>query len=375
MKVLICPDKFKGSLSAKEVCLAVSQGLQKLGRGISFVSVPLADGGEGTCELLTEWHQGKRIETEVHDPLFRPISAHYGVSGDGTMAFIEMAMASGLTLLAPEERNPLLTTTVGTGEMIADAMKRNVQKIILGIGGSATNDAGTGMATALGYQFCDADGEALAPTGENLIHMRKISTDSINPALRRTHFVTLCDVQNPLYGPDGAAYVYATQKGADAHDVQLLDAGLRNIRTIIRKYLQRTVDFPGAGAAGGLGAGTKAFLDATMERGINYMVRTTGLTEKIHHADLIITGEGKIDQQTFSGKVVSEVLRMSRGAGKPVIALCGKSDLSASEALAQGFTRIVSLIDENTSHETAIQKAATLIPDKIYTAVKEITLT
>lgn len=374
MKVLICPDKFKGSLSAKGVCLAVSQGLQKLDLGISFLSVPLADGGEGTCELLTEWHQGKRVETEVHDPLFRPMIAHYGVSGDGAMAFIEMATASGLTLLAPGERNPLLTTTVGTGDMIADAIKRNVQEIILGIGGSATNDAGTGMATALGYQFCDAGGEALLPIGENLIHIRKIRTDSVNPALKQISFVTLCDVQNPLFGPEGAAHVYGPQKGADAHDVQLLDAGLRNVRQIIRKYLNCQVDFPGAGAAGGLGAGTKAFLNATMEKGINYIIRNTGLTEKMRNADLIITGEGKIDRQTFSGKVVSEVLRLARDVGKPVIALCGKSELSASEALAQGLTRVISLVDENTSAETAIQDAATLIPDKIYAAVREITL-
>lgn len=373
MKVLVCPDKFKGSLTAKEVCLAVSRGLEKMDQDIILHTVPLADGGEGTCELLTEWHQGKKIELEVHDPLFRPITAHYGLSGDGTMAFIEMAAASGLTLLAPGEQNPLLTTTVGTGDLIADALKRNVHKVILGIGGSASNDAGTGMATALGYEFCDAGGERLSPTGENLIHIRKISTERVSPALRQTTFITLCDVQNPLYGSDGAAYVYGPQKGAGAQDVELLDAGLRNIRQVIRKHLNCSVDFPGAGAAGGLGAGAKAFLNATMEKGINFMIANTGLKEKIRHADLIITGEGKIDRQTFSGKVVSEVLRMARTEGKPVIAVCGKSDLSASEALAQGLSRIISLVDEHTSPETAIQEASRLIPEKIYAAVNEIT--
>lgn len=360
-------------MTAREVCLAVISGLRKMDPDISVISVPLADGGEGTCELLTEWHQGKKIEVEVHDPLFRPITAHYGLSGDGTMAFVEMATASGLTLLAPEERKPLLTTTVGTGEVIADALKRNVQKIILGIGGSATNDAGTGMATALGYQFCDADGEPLAPTGENLIHIRKIKTDSVNPSLRRTRFITLCDVQNPLFGPEGAAYIYGPQKGASEADIKLLDAGLRNIRQIIRKYLNCPVDFPGAGAAGGLGAGAKAFLNASMEKGIHYIIANTGLTEKIRDADLIITGEGKIDRQTFSGKVVSEVLRIASTEGKPVIALCGKSDLSPSEALAQGLARVIPLVDEQTTPETAIQEASRLIPDKIYAAVMEIT--
>lgn len=365
MNILIAPDKFKGSLHAREVCQAVAKGLLDIDPRATIQAVPLADGGEGTCDLLTEWHEGSKIEMNVHGPLFSKVAAHYGISKTGDIAFIEMAVASGLTLLNPEEKNPLLTTSLGTGELIADALQHEVKKIILGLGGSATNDAGIGMAEALGFQFCDVEGTPLKPTGENLIHIHHIKTNMVNPKLKNVGVVALCDVTNPLYGPDGAAFVYGTQKGARKQDLELLDAGLKNFKRVVHKYLKTSVDFPGAGAAGGLGAGAKVFLHASMEKGIRHMIHTTHLEEKINSADLVITGEGKIDRQTFSGKVVSEVTRIAKEAGKPVVAVCGKNDLTVDELTSYGIKKLISLVDDNTTAESAIENASALISLKV----------
>lgn len=373
MNVLICPDKFKGSLAAKEVCLAIAKGLHEVNPEANIEFVPLADGGEGTCDLLTDWYGGSKIELEVHGPLFERIRASYGLSKEGDTAFIEMAVASGLTLIKEEARNPLFTTTLGTGELIADALHRNVKKIILGIGGSATNDAGMGMATALGYKFCDGEGAALKPTGENLIHIRYIDATSVDPLLRSADIVALCDVTNPLYGPEGAAAIYGPQKGARQQDVQFLDAGLRNFRRVVQKFLKQSVDFPGAGAAGGLGAGAKVFLHAQMVKGISHIIESTGLAQKINRADIIFTGEGKIDQQTFSGKVLSEVLLLAQVRGKPVVVICGKSEVPESALAGYGIKKLIPLVDENTSDESAIQHAANLITTKVREACKDMT--
>ncbi len=366
MNILIAPDKFKGSLSASEVCHAVARGLLQINPDAIIQTVPLADGGEGTCDLLTEWHEGRKIELVVHGPLFSPVSAHYGISKGGDVAFIEMAVASGLTLLKAEERNPLNTTTLGTGDLIVDALNRQVKKIILGLGGSATNDGGMGMAMALGYKFCDVEGDILKPIGENLIHLHHIKYDAIHPQLKNVQVKALCDVTNPLYGLDGAAFVYGPQKGASKQDVELLDAGLRNFRRVVHKYLKTSVDFPGSGAAGGLGAGAKVFLNAMMEKGIIHMLQTTSLEEKISNAEIIITGEGKIDSQTFSGKVVSEVTRLAQKSGKPVMVICGKCDLSDKEMHTYGIEKVISLVDTNTTTESAIKNASALITRKIF---------
>ena len=333
---------------------------------------PMADGGEGTCALLTEWHEGKEIEVTVHGPLFNPVVARYGISKDGQTAFIEMAEASGLTLLSPNERNPLVTSTFGTGELIADALKRNVKQIILGLGGSATNDAGIGMAAALGYTFYDAYGETLKATGENLIHIHHVRTEHVNPAVKDASFIALCDVTNPLYGPDGAAFVYGPQKGGNTSQLELLDAGLRNIRRVIRKYLKISVDFPGAGAAGGLGAGAKAFLSATIQRGVMYVMNSWGLPERIRDADLILTGEGKVDRQTFSGKVVSEVASLASREGKTVIAVCGKCDISQDETRSRGIHSVISLVDHNTSEQSAMNDASSLISQKVSAELRRL---
>ena len=365
MNILIAPDKFKGSLSAMEVCQAVAHGLTQIDTNFSVHCVPLADGGEGTCDLLTDWHKGVKVQCNIHGPLFSRFDAHYGISQNGDSAFIEMAVASGLSLLDSSERNPLFTTSLGTGELIVDALDRKVKRIILGLGGSATNDAGTGMATALGYRFCDSQGEILKPTGENLIHLHHIEQQDVHPRLKRVEFIALCDVTNPLYGPEGAAFVYGPQKGANSREVELLDAGLRNFRRVVHRSLKTSVDFPGAGAAGGLGAGAKVFLHASMEKGIEHMIKSTDLAFKIKQADLVITGEGKIDHQTFSGKVVSAVTRLAQKASKPVIAICGRSDIADAELKRQGIEKVISLMDDNTTLESAIQNATALISSRI----------
>ena len=372
VKVIICPDKFKGSLRATEVCRAMAEGVLQVYPSAEVQCFPMADGGEGTCALLTEWHEGKEIEVTVHGPLFNPVVAHYGISKDGQTAFIEMAEASGLTLLSPNERNPLLTSSFGTGELIADALKRNVRQIILGLGGSATNDAGIGMASALGYAFYDASGDTLKATGENLIHIHHIRTELVNPAVKDASFIALCDVTNPLYGPDGAAFVYGPQKGGDRSQLELLDAGLRNIRRVIHKHLKISVDFPGAGAAGGLGAGAKAFLSAKMQRGVMYVITSWGLPEKMRDADLILTGEGKVDHQTFSGKVVSEVASLASHEGKTVIAVCGKCDVPQDETRSRGIHSVISLVDQYTSEQSAMNDASSLITQKVSAELRRL---
>jgi glycerate kinase len=283
-----------------------------------------------------------------------------------------MAEASGLTLLSNEERDPLVTTSLGTGELIADALTRGVRKIILGIGGSATNDAGMGMASALGFEFFGSDGEILKPTGENLIHLRYIKTEGIHPLLREVEVTALCDVTNPLYGMEGAAHVYSPQKGADKPGVELLDAGLRNFRRVVHRYLRTSVDFPGAGAAGGMGAGARVFLNASIQSGVNYMIESTGLEQKIRGADWVITGEGKIDAQTFSGKVVSRVLGFAKGSRTPVIVVCGVCELPQEEILAKGVTRVITLADGSTSRESAIQNASKFISSRIAEGLKNL---
>lgn len=365
MKVLICPDKFKGSLTAAEVCEAVEKGIRRVLPSSDVRHAPLADGGEGTCALLTELNQGQQIDVTVNGPLFSPVSARYGISQDGRMAFIEMAQASGLMLLEPSQRNPLLTTSYGTGELISDAIRRKVRTIIIGLGGSSTNDAGIGMASALGYTFYDAMGDPLKPTGENLIHIRHISSASVDPGLRSLKVIALCDVTNPLYGPEGAAFVYAPQKGASKADVELLDVGLRNFRRMVHKHLGISVDFAGAGAAGGLGAGARAFLHASVESGVKFIIEARGLRDDISKADLIITGEGKIDGQTFSGKVVGEVLELARKEHKPVVVLCGSSNVDSSLAQSRGIEALLTLVDKNTSQQSAMEGAATHISEKI----------
>ena len=251
MTILLAPDKFKGSLSAAEVCSAMKEGLRRVDSNLNIVELPLADGGEGTCELLTSYAQGIMVNLRVRDPLFRAIDSGYGISKDGRIAFLEMAKASGLQLLKANERNPMLGSTVGTGDLIRHALDHGVEHIIMGIGGSATTDAGMGMAESLGVQFFDASGTMLKPIGANMQRVRSIDLSGIHPRLQRVQFTIFCDVDNPLHGPQGAAYVFSPQKGADAAMVRTLDNGLQHYERVLQSTVNAEVNFPGAGAGGG----------------------------------------------------------------------------------------------------------------------------
>jgi len=365
MKILIAPDKFKGSLSAEEVCAAVTTGLHEHFPSADIESVPLADGGEGTSELLTRFFHGKNHRVCVKGPLFELIEAEYGFSHDVHTAFIEMAKASGLELVSKEKRNPLYTTTFGTGELIRHAINQGAKKIILGIGGSATNDAGIGVAEALGYEFYDRHGKKIKPIGGNLIDLNTISTDHVHPQLGSIEFIALCDVNNPLYGTSGAAFVYGPQKGADFKIAKHLDEGLRNFEKVVSKTFNKAADFPGAGAGGGIASGTYIFLNAQMQKGIQYIIQAMELEEKIKKADWVITGEGKVDTQTLSGKVVSAVAELALKFKKPLLLLCGVCELRKMELEKMGIKAVLSLTDPFTSTEEATKNASELIRKRI----------
>lgn len=357
MYVLIASDKFKDALSAKKACEAIEKGIRKAGPTVKTTVFPMADGGNGTAEILTYHSNGKMISHEVHDPLGRIIKSRLGVSGDGKTAFIEMAAASGLELLKPEERQCVNTSTFGTGELIAKAISLGVSRIIMGIGGSATNDGGTGMAAALGYRFRDASGEELEPVGKNLLHIASIDDCDVLPALKNVTISIACDVSNPLYGPNGAAFTYAAQKGATDEEVVMLDNGLRHLAQLIKNFTGLEVDrIPGAGAAGGLGAGAVAFLGASLEPGIELVMKQTQFETILREADVVITGEGKIDRQTLQGKVISGIAKLANKYNIPVIALGGQINLNEQEQKDAGISFMRSIQDQQLPLDQAISQ-------------------
>lgn len=363
VKVLVAPDKFKGSLSAAEVCHSVSEFLHR-DQKFEITTLPLADGGEGTFEVLLEHFKGRTVTIDVHDPLMRKIKASYGISGDGQTAFIEMAKASGLQLLKPAERNPLHTTTYGTGELISDAMYKGIRKIILGIGGSATNDAGIGMASALGFIFLN-DNKFFNPVGgKHLNRITQVDRTKVHPDLSKTEFITLCDVKNPLTGRNGAAHVYAGQKGASANEINSLEDGLRCFEDLLKHKFNFSTDFEGAGAAGGLGAGAKFFLNASLVNGMEYVSRVTKLETHIKRCEIIITGEGKLDRQSLSGKVVEKVALAAKAHDKKVIVLCGVNELAESEISQLGIAECLTLSTGN-AHEDSVKNAFELIQKRL----------
>ena len=300
---------------------------------------------------------GHKIWLEVSDPLGRPVRASYVILEDGTTAVVEMAVASGLPLLSPEERNPLETFTYGTGQLIADALNKGCRKFLIGIGGSATNDAGMGMLQALGYRFTDAQGNVLCGCGESLEKVASIDASSASPALKESEFIVACDVDSPLYGPKGAAYVFAPQKGADTETVERLDNGLKHFSEVVAKSKGAIEDYaqtPGAGAAGGLGFGLMAFLNARLVSGINMVLDAIGFDAIVKGADLIITGEGKVDTQTLTGKTPYGVLQRAKLQGIPVVAIGGSVQLEPEETEAAGFASILQTTPPDTRIEDAL---------------------
>ncbi|MCF0073175.1 glycerate kinase [Dyadobacter sp. CY261] len=367
MNILVAPDKFRGSLEAAEVCDAMRDGILKAYPNANVTTIPLADGGEGTSKILTRQAKGTEVTVTVMDPLNRPIEAVYGLSEDKDVAFIEMAAASGLGLLAIEERNPLRTSTFGTGQLIADALDRGVKKIILGIGGSATTDGGMGMAEALGYSFKDSEGNTLLPSGQSLGNISSIIVRNVDQRIGLTSITVACDVTNPLYGPEGAAYVYGPQKGADPEMVATLDQGLENLAQVATRALGRDVSLvPGAGAAGGLGAGCMWFLDASLKDGISIVMEQSNVAVLVEKADLVITGEGKVDEQTLSGKVVKGLAGLCRSYNVPLAVVCGTLQITSEQAKAAGMTYAVSVLNRPMDLNAAQRDAYGLVSDATF---------
>ncbi len=330
IKLIIAPDKFKGSLTGDEFCEAVEKGIRKHLSEVLIIRLPLADGGDGTMEVLSNYLEGEICSVEVHHPLVGKIHASYLYSESKKAAYIEMAQASGVRLLKDTEKNPMETSSFGTGELIADALNKGVVHIILTIGGSATNDAGMGMARALGYRFLDKDSHELDGKGKDLLMLHSVDDTHIHPRLKLVKFDVACDVDNPLFGPDGAAYIYASQKGASSKEVRLLDVGLQNFNAIVKRQFKMDLqNIAGAGAAGGLGAGSILFLNARLQSGIELIKKEADFKHAIIDADWVITGEGKLDQQTFSGKVIKGV--SDSLTNQKLAVFCGVNECQPSE--------------------------------------------
>ena len=354
-KTVLGIDSFKGSLSSIEVADAVKRGILSVFPDCEVVKIPMADGGEGTMEALVYATGGKTVAVDTFDPLMRPIKAAYGILGDGVTAVIELAAASGLPLLAIDERNPMKTTTFGTGVLIAHALKQGCRNFLLGIGGSATNDGGIGLLTALGFRFFNAEGKEVEPTGEKLIEITRIDKQKVMPEVGESNFRTACDVTNPLCGLNGAAYVYAPQKGASEKMVKLLDEGLRHYASVIEKDMKTTiVSLPGAGAAGGTGAGLTAMLNAELLPGVGLVLDTLGFDNMLAECDLVITGEGRIDRQTAMGKAPAGVAAAAKKKGIPVIAIAGSVE-DCEELTNAGFNASFSVLPRILTLNEAMQ--------------------
>ena len=340
MKIVIAPDSFKESLTAAQAAAAIRRGFAQVWPQADYVCVPMADGGEGTAAALVAACGGQWAEATVDDPLGRSVNARYGVLPDGS-AVMEMAEASGLHLLAPSERNPLYTSSYGTGQLLAAALARGARQIILGIGGSATNDGGAGMAQSLGIRLLDAQGQDLPRGGGALAQLARIDTSGSLPALAAAHIRVACDVTNPLTGTHGASAVFGPQKGATPAMVAQLDAALSHFADVLATAgLPDVRQQAGSGAAGGLGFGLRAFLAAELQPGIEHIMAATALSDKIAGADLVITGEGRMDGQTAFGKVPLGVLRAAQQHGVPVIALAGSVGSDVHTLYAHGFSAI-----------------------------------
>ena len=369
MKIVIASDSFKGSLTSAEVAAATERGIKAVYPDCEVISVNVSDGGEGTMEAIIDVLGGEVITTMVSDPLGRPITAQYGIAGD--KAIIEMAAASGLTLLQPEERNPWLTSSYGTGEMIMEAIHHGCRHLLIGIGGSATNDAGTGMLQALGFRFFDAQGQAITDCrGGRMQDIARIDDSAVPQAVRQSQFIVACDVDTPFCGPEGAAPVFAPQKGADTNMVTRLDAGMASLAQVIKDtYHINIVPLAGAGAAGGMGGGFRAFLNATLQRGIEMVLDAIDFDRIIQDANLIITGEGKIDFQTTKGKTAAGVLSHARKQGIPVVAIGGCIEMCESVE-QMGFAGIYPIIEEKVPLEIAMQ--SDIAASNIENTVKKI---
>ena len=375
MKIVVAPDSFKGSVTALQAAEAIERGLHRVFPDAEIEKLPMADGGEGTAQSLVDATGGRILTESVVDPLGVEIEARYGVLGDGVTAVIEMAAASGLTLVPLAKRNPLVTTTYGTGQLIKAALDHGCRKLIIGIGGSATNDGGAGMAQALGAKLITASGEPIRWGGGGLHQLDAIGISDLDSRIHETETVVACDVNNPLTGEDGASHVYGPQKGATPEMVQALDANLAHFDTILQRDIGVTVgDIPGAGAAGGLGAGLMAFLNAELKSGVALVIEATQLEKRISDADLVITGEGQINFQTVFGKTPIGVAKAAKAQGIPVVAIAGSISDDADGVYDAGIDAMVDIVPEPMPLEVAIENAPMLIANAAERAARLISV-
>lgn len=358
-KIVLAIDSFKGCLSSKEIEQCIAEEIHRILPSCQTVCIPIADGGEGMLDTLIEATQGTFVSTQAHDPLMRIRPARYGILGDQRTAIIEMAEINGLTTLSPIKRNPMKTSTYGTGELIKDALEKGFRRFIIGIGGSATNDAGMGMIQALGAHLYDKQGNELEQGGKIMEQIAHIDLNHLHPALKEATFIVACDVQNPFCGPQGAAYVFARQKGASEEQIRQLDKGMRHLALLIERDFSYNINkVKGAGAAGGLGGAFATFLQAHLQSGIDLLLNAVDFDRKITNADWIITGEGKADRQTAEGKVPAGVLKRAKKANIPVMLIAGKVEDKA--CLKQmGFARIVQVSPDNLPLEEAMRPEVT----------------
>lgn len=355
--IVLAPDSFKESMSAKEACIAMERGIKKVNQDIKCVHVPMADGGEGTMQSLVDATNGKIYSLEVVGPLGNKVQAEYGILGDREVGILEMASASGIHLVSLDKRNPLITTTYGTGELIKACLDKGVKKLLIGIGGSATNDGGAGVIQALGGKLLDKDGNELGFGGGELGKLHNIDLTNFDPRLKDVVVEVACDVNNPLCGEKGASNVFGPQKGATPDMVYLLDNNLKHYANIIKEQIGMDVlEVPGAGAAGGLGAGLMAFLNGTLKKGIEIVIEYSGLEEKVKEADMVWTGEGSIDFQTQYGKTPLGVATIAKKYDKPVIAFAGRVGDNIDVLYEKGIDSIFGIMKGVTSIEEALEK-------------------
>lgn len=355
-KYVVAPDSFKESMTAKEVCDAMEKGIKKADSAAEVIKVPMADGGEGTVDSLVDATNGQRVIVEVTGPLGNKISAYYGILGNGTTAVIEMAKASGLEIVEKKKRNPMITTTFGTGELIRHALDHNVKEIIIGLGGSSTNDGGSGMAQALGAKLLDQNNHQISFGGGNLDKLDKIDISDLDSRLQDVKIILASDVTNPLIGKDGASRVFGPQKGATPEMVEKLENNLQHYAKIIKRDLNKDVaSVSGAGAAGGLGAGLMAFTTCKMRQGVDIAIEVTKLEEKVKSADYVFTGEGGTDFQTKFGKTPYGVAKLGKKYHKPVISLAGYLGEGIDSLYSEGFTAIFGIIPGACDLSTALK--------------------
>ena len=356
MKFILAPDSFKESMTAKEACISMENGIRKVFKDATCIHVPMADGGEGTVDALIESTNGNLHEVEVTAPLGNKVKAKFGILGDGKTAVIEMAEASGIHLVKLEDRNPLLTTTFGTGELIKYALDMNIERIIIGLGGSATNDGGVGMLQALGASFKDSDGKEIAFGGGVLKDLCTIDLSGFDKRIYDVKIEVACDVKNPLTGENGASFVFGAQKGGNKETLEELDSNLKHYAEVVKRDMGKEIDkVEGAGAAGGLGAALIGFCNGKLESGIDLVIKYSDLEDKVRKADFVFTGEGSIDFQTNYGKTPIGVAKIAKKYEVPVIAFAGKVGKGIEELYEMGITSVIGILPEIVTIEEALK--------------------